>query len=123
MLDRFETWSRHSTALFGNKLHLLKAEHSFSVNLQDQAKELYKASINAAKDRGDIHEMALAHELLGKYHLERGCHTDGIESLARASIHYDAWGATVIAKKLLLLHNLDSTISRLKGHSDKHGRD
>jgi len=108
MVDKMEEWANISMAVFGNKLLLLKAEYSASICDEfDQTRKFYEGSIKSAQDHGNIHELALAHELLGKYELDRGCSTIANECFKKAYTYYSQWGATAIAERTLRTYSLD----------------
>lgn len=119
MLDRFEEWTFLAGKVFKNKWLLLKAEYCASMNDVDNAVENYEASINFARDHGHIHELALAYELLGNYHLERGFGARSREFFHLAYTHYNQWGAVGIAQKLLHRHELDADTVDRGGPSSK----
>jgi len=123
MMDRLEEWALVSMAIFENKWLLLKAEYYYSIYDSDQALQMYQESIKSARDYGNIHELAMAHELLGKYHLERGCREDSKECFRNAHVYYTQWGAIAVAEKILRKYNLelDSQASPLQ--NQKHPRE
>jgi len=106
MLEQLEKWAQNSPAAFENKWLLLKAEYANSIGEHDKAVPLYKASINAAQDHGDIHELALAFELLGNYYCSAGDGANSNECYRKAYVYYKQWGATAVAEKLTPKHNL-----------------
>ena len=128
-VKRFEKWSKMSLVLFNNKLLLLQAEYSASIGEHDRAQLLYLASINAAKDHGNIHELALAYELLGNHHCSTiGVGADSNKCFRKAIVYYEQWGATAVAEKLMHKHNLkmdDRTAANIqapqKGRSTSSG--
>jgi len=89
MMDRLGNWAQNSMDVFENKWMLLQAEFFSSVHQNNAAEQLYKASAKVAHDHGDIHELALAHELLGKHYSQRGCNQDSIESFRKAYVYYN----------------------------------
>ena len=107
VMDKFRCWTHHSKAPFENKWLLLKAEYNASFQGSDDAAQFYIASINAARDHGNIHEMALAYELLGNYYDLRKCNADAKDCYNNAYICYTRWGASAIAEKLMRKHELD----------------
>ena len=72
---------------------LLKAEHAASIHNHDEAKQLYEASIKAAKDYGDIHELGLSLELYGDYYSSLGLTADARLCYKNAYMYYTQWGA------------------------------
>ena len=125
-MEDFGKWTQNSDAIFSNKFFLLKAEHLASIRDNHGAEQMYKASIKAALDHGNIHELALAYELFGHYH---SAHERGVESIdcfKNAHMYYSQWGATAIADKVSRNHNLmiHSTVSiELQTKNSKHPRE
>ena len=115
MMDKMGKWAQISTAsmeVFENKWLLLKAEYTAAINERDAddplgAEQFYQASIKAAGDHGNIHELALAYELLGNYYAVNGGMAKSIVCYNYAYKHYKQWGATAVAEKLLRTHNLN----------------
>ena len=123
-MKKLGKWANNSMVVFVNKWLLLQVEYAASVGEHYKAQPLYLASINAAKDHGHIHELALAHELLGNYYCGRG--QDSNECFRKAAMYYEQWGATVLAEKVMLKHNLsiDSGAStELQLGKSKHPRE
>jgi len=105
-MDQMGRWAKNATEAFENKWLLLRAEHAATVKNHDEALRLYKASIQASQDHGNIHECALGHELLGNYYLGLGCSSDSIASFEQACVFYTQWGATAQAGRLIRKHSL-----------------
>ena len=122
-MKKLGKWADNSMVVFVNKWLLLQAEYSASVSEHDKAQSLYLASIDAAKDHGHIHELALAHELLGNYYCSANGYgvEDSDECFRKAILYYKQWGATTLAEKLMRKHNLRMDSSQL-GNS-KHPRE
>ena len=94
MMDKMREWSYSSKAIFENKWQLLKAEYNASFEGSDDASQFYLASITAAKDHGNMHELALAYELSGNYYAVRG-HTSVCRSCyENAHVCYTQWWVT-----------------------------
>ena len=130
MMGRMGKWAKISTAsmaVFENKWLLLKAEHSASIQNSIEAEQLYKASIKSAQDHGNIHELALAYELLGNYYAASGLRMTSIDCYNNAYAYYKQWGATAVAEKLSHKHDLDTSLASgstglQAGNSNKHSR-
>jgi len=125
MLDAMEAWAQFSVDVFESKWKLLNAEYYASVKDFDQAVHMYKSSIKAAQDHGNIHELALGHELMGNYYFDHGL-PDSTECFKKAYIYYSQWGATAIADKLLHKHDLEVESSADQGvhlQAQKHSRE
>ncbi|KAL9189379.1 hypothetical protein ACHAXT_009054 [Thalassiosira profunda] len=108
-LGEVKKWAGNAAAVFGNKLLLLNAEYHASIGEHDAAWEMYGESIQASRDRGNVHELALAYELLGKHRSALGMTSAANECFAQAFAHYSSWGATAVADRLLQTHNIDVT--------------
>jgi len=118
-MSRMGKWAQNGVSIFGNKWLLLQAEHAASINKYDEAKELYNASIQAASDHGNIHELGLANELLGDYHASRGCTVDANASYIQSHMYYMQWGAFAVAKRLMAKHSLDLDGAETAGRSKR----
>lgn len=108
MMHRMEKWALVSMAVFENKWLLLTAEYCSSIKDFNQAKRMYEGSTKSAQDHGNIHELALGYELLGKFYSERGSKMNSDECFKKAYVYYTQWGATAVAEKVLRVYNLDS---------------
>ena len=107
MMEKLEKWAQTSLAVYENKWLLLKAEYCASIGEHDQALLLSRASILSAKDHGNIHELALAFELLGHFYCSTdGCGADSNECFGKACVYYKQWGADAVAEKLIHKHDL-----------------
>ena len=105
----------HNSPVFENKWLLLKAEYLFSFHSGENSREFYEASINASKKQGYIHELAIAYELLGNYHIAHECTDDARCCYNNAYVCYKEWGAIAVAETLSSKHNLgNSSTEKLK---------
>src|SRR5262249_35242870 len=57
------------------------------------AMDLYERAIRSARANGFVHHEALAHELAGRFYLQRGLGTGGSAHLRQARACYALWGA------------------------------
>lgn len=113
-MDIMRKWA-HNSPVFENKWLLLKAEYLFSFHSGENSREFYEASINASKKQGFIHELAIAYELLGNYHIAHECTDDARCCYNNAYVCYKEWGAIAVAEKLSSKHNLgNSSTEKLK---------
>jgi len=122
LMEKLEKWSQMSSAIYENKWLLLKAEYFISIGKRGGAITLYKDCINSARDHGNIHEMALAYELLGNYYCDEGDRAHSDEYFREAHTFYEQWGATAIAKKLVYKHDLiivPGACAKLRGRKSK----
>jgi hypothetical protein len=109
MLDEIEKLADISMDTFGHKLLLLRAEYSRSTGgISDETEHLYKASIKAAQDHGNIHEAAIGYELLGKYYSLYGSLDDADECYTKAVMYFTQWGAVAVAKRIAHEQMLDT---------------
>mmetsp|Transcript_30851 Transcript_30851/g.66674 ORF Transcript_30851/g.66674 Transcript_30851/m.66674 type:complete len:1679 (-) Transcript_30851:132-5168(-) len=131
MMDKMEIWLSVSMAAFESKWLLLKAEYWFCVDKFGRALQMYKGSIKSAQDNGNIHELALAHELLGKFYSKRDHLVDNVSSecgiasnecFKKAHAYYTQWGATAVAEKILKDHNLEMDLHAPHLQTRKHPR-
>ncbi len=107
MMERMEKWVNVSKDVFENKWLLLKGEYSRSMKNDAAAEDFYQASIAAARDHGNIHELALAYELLGDHYAAWRYRPRSIEYYKNAYEYYKQWGATAVAERLSRKHNLN----------------
>lgn len=111
MVRKLEEYSKNATAVFENKWRLLQAEYSASVGEHEEAQRLYLASIRAAQDHGNIHELALAHELMGNHLCSLNHHAfDSNACFRKALVYYNQWGATAVSQRLIRKHCMALTI-------------
>lgn len=128
MMELMEKWAKlspESMAVFGNKWHLIKAEYYSSVKDYGRALKMYKASIAASKDHGNIHELALGYELMGDYYAAHHFETDVTECYKNAATFYLQWGAAAVARRIMSKHSLDIDLvvhNEHEGVSIKHAR-
>jgi len=122
MLDKMEEWYLVSSNVFKNKCLLLKAEFLSSIGEFDEALRMYARSIESAQCNGNIHELALAHELLGKYYLERKCMENSKGCFRNAHVYYTQWGAITVAEKVLREYKLELDPQALPLQNKKHAR-
>mmetsp|Transcript_15810 Transcript_15810/g.33418 ORF Transcript_15810/g.33418 Transcript_15810/m.33418 type:complete len:244 (-) Transcript_15810:383-1114(-) len=101
MMNVMEKWTLLCKDLFENKWLLLKAEYFASINEHDEAERSYIKSINASRDHGNIHELGLGYELLGKYYSSLGSAIYSTHCFEQAHLFYTQWGATALAEKIL----------------------
>lgn len=108
-MDELEKWTKNAKHVFENKWLLLKAEYHSSVGELDQALQYYQNSIKAGQDHGNVHEMAMAFELLGDYCKGRGHPTNSKRCYTKAYQCYISWGAKAVASRLAQTHDIDVT--------------
>ena len=109
MLLQMEDWAKNSPATFGSKSLLLKAEHAASVNEDsDVVKQCYNDANRTARDHGNIHDLALGHELLGNYCASQGQMEDSNDCFLRAFVYFRQWGAAAVAERIFCDYGLDN---------------
>jgi hypothetical protein len=122
MMDTMRKWTHNSMAVFENKWLLLKAEYLASFQGGHDARQFYEASIKAARESGNIHELGLAYELAGDHAAAHGCESESKEFYNNAFVSYTQWGALAVAERLSVRHNLDKTTALRTGKA-KHSRE
>ena len=92
---QMKVWADHCPENFLHKYYLLKAEKKRTENApQDDVLAWYDKAINAAKESQFPNVEALAHELKGRFLLEKGPREFAIIELKEAVHRYRLWGAT-----------------------------
>jgi PAS domain S-box-containing protein len=92
-LGKFEHWARHCPANFRSRYCLVAAEMARIEGQAMQAMDLYEEAIRSARTNGFVQIEALANELAGRFHLERGFETIARAYLQDARSCYLRWGA------------------------------
>lgn len=86
---------------FAHRYHLLNAEILAIRGKGEQAIACFDQAIIAAQDNGHAHEAALAHELCGRYWVEKGQEKAGHFYLGAALDGYREWGCVLKERQLL----------------------
>lgn len=95
-----ERFALYNPTTFANKVALVDAETArLSGNLIEALKH-YEQSVQAARDAGLSHELAVAHERAGRTSLEVGLVIAAKEHLRLAQQSYTKWGAKRHAERL-----------------------
>ncbi|KAL9181842.1 hypothetical protein ACHAXT_012185 [Thalassiosira profunda] len=123
MTDQMGIWTQNAKDVFENKWLLLAAEAAASTGEHDAALTMYLGSIEASRDHGNVHELALGYELLGDFHASCGRHEDSRECIQSAYTHYTSWGASAVANKLLRKHNLAPDLQTLNKNPTKRAHE
>jgi PAS domain S-box-containing protein len=92
-LSKLEGWAQHCPENFRSRHSLVAAEMARIEGRALQAMELYEEAIRSARTSGFVQIEALANELAGRFHLERGFETIGRAYLQDARSCYLRWGA------------------------------
>ena len=110
-LGKLDHWARHCPANFHSRHSLVAAEMARIEGRALQAMDLYEEAIRSARANGFAQIEALANELAGRFHLERGFDTFARACLRHARSCYLRWGA------LTQVAQLESRHPRLVDHS------
>jgi PAS domain S-box-containing protein len=86
-------WAEHGPEHFANRAALVGAELARLEGRELEAMRLYEQAIQSARANGFVHHEALAHELAGRFALQRGFETAGAAHLRHARACYALWGA------------------------------
>ena len=100
VLAKMKCWSEHSLWNWENKMLLLEAESLFTNGDFDRAGPLYDSAIRSAREHKFIHEEAIASELAGTYHYERGFHQKSYSYLVHSVACYEKWGAHAVVRRV-----------------------
>jgi len=90
---QLEAWAENRPESFESRATLVGAEIALLEGRELDAMRLYERAIQSARANGFVHHEALAHELAGHFHLQRGFETAGSAHLGRARACYALWGA------------------------------
>lgn len=93
-------YAENNPVTFTSKLALVDAEAARSAGDLLGAIRYYERSIEAAKEAGFSHELALAHERAGRLSLENGLIFAGVQHIRQAHVHFRKWGAIKHAERL-----------------------
>jgi PAS domain S-box-containing protein len=86
-------WAEHSPENFAHRAALVGAEIARLEGRALDAMDLYEQAIHSTRANGFVHHEALAHELAGRFALQRGFETAGAAHLRHARACYALWGA------------------------------
>src|SRR5439155_14733350 len=86
-------WAEHRPERFENRAALVGAEIARLEGRELDAMRLYERAIQSARANGFVHHDALAHELAGRFALQRGFETASAAHLRHARACYALWGA------------------------------
>ncbi len=90
---QLERWAKNCPENFANRTALVAAETARIEERELEAERLYEESIRFARDNGFVHHEALACELAGAFHHQRGFEIISHAYLERARRGYSVWGA------------------------------
>jgi len=97
---QLQVWATNCPETFENRAALVGAELSRLNGMELQAQRLYEEAIRTARVNGFIQHVALAHELAGRFYLQRGLETSAYAHLHRALAAYGEWGAAAKVRQL-----------------------
>src|SRR5467141_3868968 len=90
---QIQVWAANCPENFENHAALVGAEIARLEGRELDAMRLYERAIQSARANGFVHHEALAHELAGRFYLQRGFETAGSAHLRHARACYALWGA------------------------------
>ncbi|MCG8637810.1 MAG: diguanylate cyclase [Desulfobacterales bacterium] len=92
-LDQMKQWETHCPENFSHRYHLMTAELERIREDELAALESYGQAISLARANEYLHHEALANELAGRFHLEKGRDIAARGHLMEARFLYLRWGA------------------------------
>lgn len=92
VLRRMKTYALVSPLNYLSKLYLLEAEYAALRNRSDEAIAAYLSSIALAGQQGNLYELAIANERLGRFYLELDDKQNARSYLNEALTVYKQWG-------------------------------
>src|SRR6059036_3340530 len=90
---QLRAWAANCPENFEDRTALVGAEIARIERRPLEAMDLYERAIRSARANGFVHHEALAHELAGRFYLQRGFETAGSAHLRHARACYALWGA------------------------------
>jgi PAS domain S-box-containing protein len=90
---QLRAWAANCPENFEDRTALVGAEIARIEGRPLEAMDLYERSVRSARANGFVHHEALAHELAGRFYLQRGFETAGSAHLRHARACYALWGA------------------------------
>ena len=111
--EKMKIWSDHGSMNFQHKYDLVEAEKARVLGDEVAAINRYDRAIDGARKERFTQEEALANELAGEFHLERGREGMGKFYLIEAYYGYVRWGA--LAKAEDLEQRYPEYLSRIQG--------
>jgi len=91
--ERFARWAESCRENFAHRAALLAAEVARLESRTLDAERLYEDAVRLAREHGFVHDEALAGEIAGRFHAERGLETIARAYLRNARSGYLCWGA------------------------------
>jgi PAS domain S-box-containing protein len=102
--QQLQLWAANCPETFENRAALVGAEIARLEGAELEAERLYEQAIHAARASGFIHHVALAHELAGRFYLQRGLETSAYAHLRHSVAAYTQWGAEAKVRQLACLY-------------------
>jgi PAS domain S-box-containing protein len=97
---QLKEWAKAGPDNFHHKHTLVAAELARLRGNEAEAMRLYEEAINWARLHGYNQDEAVAHEVAGRFYLERGLRTAGIAHMKEARACYARWGAVGKVRQL-----------------------
>ena len=99
-IKKLRKWAASAPMNYAHRLHLVEAELARVLGHDAAAREGYDKAILLAGRRQFLNDAALAAELAGRYHLERGLPHLARAYLSDAHYGYSQWGAHALAREV-----------------------
>jgi PAS domain S-box-containing protein len=97
-------WAQANPETFEDRAALVGAELARIEDRPQEAQELYDKAVRAARRYGFVHNQAIANEIAGRFHAERGDKATATTYLRTARACYLRWGADGKVRQLEALH-------------------
>ncbi|MCP4701288.1 MAG: AAA family ATPase [Gammaproteobacteria bacterium] len=91
--EQMKAWAHNCVENFKHKYLLAEAEIARLEGRNFEAMQLYKQSVQSAKENEFVQNGALANELAGKFYLQNGFEEFAALHLRKARYYYGVWGA------------------------------
>jgi hypothetical protein len=101
---QLDFWQQDCPETFENRAALAAAEIARIESRELDAMRLYEQAIRTARERGFVHNEALANELAARFYAARGLETSAHAHLRNARQGYLRWGADGKVRQLDQLH-------------------
>ena len=100
IVKKLRRWAKSAPANYAHRLHLVEAELARVLGQHTAAREHYDKAILLAGQHQFLNDGALAAELAGRYHFERGLTHVARAYLRDAQYGYTYWGAHALAREI-----------------------
>ncbi len=99
-LDMLRAWQEQCPRSVDHKMMLIRAEHARVLGRESEARAAFEKAVELTRESGYLHELAIAYELAGRFHLACGQHKLAQYYLRDAHHAYLRWGAMTKAKAM-----------------------